>query len=75
MGEGVVRTQVDVSSLPMGSSKITLKLKDASGKVVESRDLQFNRVEKMPDWKVRIDANNRVLVGGKPFYPVSIYLS
>ena len=75
MGEGVVRTQVDVSSLPMGSSKITLKLKDASGKVAESREIQFNRVEKMPDWKVRIDANNRVLLDGKPFYPVSIYLS
>ena len=72
---GAVRTQVDVSALPKGSSKIVLKLKNADGKIVENRELQFNRVEKMPDWKVRIDRHNRVLVDGKPFYPVSIYLS
>ena len=72
---GAARTQVDVSALPKGSSKITLKLKNADGRIVENRELQFNRVEKMPDWKVRIDRHNRVLVDGKPFYPVSIYLS
>ena len=72
---GAARTQVDVSALPKGSSKIVLKLKNADGKIVENRELQFNRVEKMPDWKVRIDKHNRVLVDGKPFYPVSIYLS
>ena len=72
---GAVRTQVDVSALPKGSSKIVLKLKNADGKIVESRELQFNRVEKIPDWKVRIDKHNRVLADGKPFYPVSIYLS
>ena len=72
---GAARTQVDVSALPKGSSKIVLKLKNADGRIVENRELQFNRVEKMPDWKVRIDRHNRVLVDGKPFYPVSIYLS
>ena len=72
---GVARTKVDVSTLPMGVSEITLKLTDVYGKVVESRKLTFNRVEKMPGWKVRIDKANRLLVDGKPFYPVSIYVS
>jgi hypothetical protein len=72
---GVARTKVDVSTLPMGVSEITLKLTDVYGKVVESQKLTFNRVEKMPGWKVRIDKANRLLVDGKPFYPVSIYVS
>ena len=75
MCEGAVRAQVDISALPVGYSKVTLNLKDSAGKVAESRDLQFNRVEKMPNWKVRIDRDNRLLVDGKPFYPVSIYVS
>ena len=72
---GVARTKIDVSTLPAGRSEITLKLTDVYGKVLESRKLVFNRVEKMPDWKVRIDKANRLLVEGKPFYPVSIYVS
>ena len=72
---GVARTKIDVSTLPAGRSEITLKLVDVYGKVLESRKLVFNRVEKMPDWKVRIDKANRLLVDGKPFYPVSIYVS
>ena len=72
---GVARTKIDVSTLPAGGSEITLKLTDVYGKVVESRKLAFNRVQKKPDWKVRIDRDNRLLVDGKPFYPVSIYVS
>lgn len=73
--EGVASVKVDVSTLPVGESKITLKLMDAIGNLAESKTLTFNRVEKMPDWKVRLDKDNRVLVDGKPFYPVSIYIS
>ena len=71
----VARAKVDVGMLPMGVSKIAVRLVDAEGRDVESRSLMFSRVEKFPDWKARIDADNRILVDGKPFYPVSIYLS
>ena len=73
--DGVACAKVDVSTLPAGESTIAVRLVGADGKDVERRSLVFNRVQKMPDWKVRIDRDNRLLVDGKPFYPVSIYVS
>lgn len=71
---GFAQVKTDVLALPVGKSQVGLRLVDGDGKLVESRKLKFRRVEKMPDWKVRIDANNRILMDGKPFFPVGIYL-
>ena len=75
IGNGVARAKVEVASLPLGESTVAVRLAGLDGKDVERRSLVFNRVHKMPDWKVRIDRDNRLLVDGKPFYPVSIYVS
>ena len=75
IGDGVARAKVEVASLPLGESTVAVRLAGLDGKDVERRSLVFNRVHKMPDWKVRIDRDNRLLVDGKPFYPVSIYVS
>ena len=73
--DGVARAKVDVSAFPAGESTVVVRLVGADGKDVERRSLVFNRVQKMPDWKVRIDRENRLLVDGKPFFPVSVYMS
>ena len=73
--DSVARAKVDVTTLPVGESTVLVRLVGADGKEIERRSLIFNRVAKMPDWKVRIDRENRLLVEGKPFYPVSVYVS
>ena len=73
--EKIVRVKVGVQTLPLGRSKISMRLVDKNAKVAECRSLEFNRVAEIPDWKVRIDEHNRFLVEGKPFFPVGVYLT
>ena len=73
--EGIARIKVDVSTLPPGKSKMSLRLVDGNGNVVESRSMVFNRVKKMPKRKVYLDADRRFVVDEKPFYPVGVYIS
>ena len=68
------RATVDAGRLPMGRSEIEFRLGDANGKVLGERKIAFERVERLPDWPVRIEGT-RTMVDGKPFFPIGVFLS
>ena len=75
VADDAVQATVDVASLPPGESEIGLRLIDGNGKAAETQTLSFHRVAAPASWPVRIDGHNRLIVDGKPFFPVGIYLS
>ena len=70
-----LQAAVDVASLPLGESRVVLALLDKDGSVVESQRLRFNRLRAERKLPVRFDAGNRLIVDGRPFLPVGVYLS
>lgn len=73
--DGFARIAMDVSALPPGESTVSLVLMDAAGNIVERQSLAFRRETPPADLPVRIDRYKRLIVEGKPFLPVGIYLS
>lgn len=68
------RLSVPVRDLAGG--KVRFELSRRSDRVVlGTRELDFKRVACYPDKGVRIDSRNRLIVGGKRFFPIGMYWS
>ena len=66
--------ETDVEGLAMGEQTVRACVKDArDGKTIDSEELVFTRVSEMPRRKVYFDRHHRLIVDGKPFFPVGSY--
>lgn len=72
------RVSFDFGKLPEGNYRLDLTLADTANKVILAKrtDLKMQAVssEKSASSKVRIDSFGRMLVDGKPFLPVGLFV-
>lgn len=69
------RVTVPVAKLPMGRLPVSLELRKASdGALLACESVMFERTAKRPDRKCWIDRANRLVVEGKPFFPLGCYV-
>jgi len=69
-----LEADVEATTFPMGRNEVTLSVETADGKVLASSQIDFTRTE--PDRtprKTKFDTHKRLLVDGKPTYPLGIY--
>ena len=74
VAEDQVEADVEATSFPMGRNDVTLSVETAEGTVIASAQIDFTRTA--PDTasrKTKFDARKRLLVDGKPTYPLGIY--
>ena len=70
------RLMLKVADLKSGESTVGFSLRSrlTDKEIVESRfATTFTRVAKLPERKVRFDARRRLIVDGKPFFPLGVY--
>ncbi len=68
--------KVPARRLKSGGSAVRFALFEAaSGRGVGRATLPFARVDELPRRKAWIDRHNRLIVDGKPFFPLGMYLS
>jgi len=71
------RMLVDTSGLPKDSYVVTATLFDEAGKQAGESSVDFDKVRdpqlKLAQMKVHIDGDNRIVVDGKPFFPIGLY--
>ena len=68
-------TTLNASELKLGPQTVSLVLNDADGAFLDKKDLPFTHLAKFPVRKVALDTNGRLLVCGKPVFPVAMYTS
>lgn len=66
---------IDVERLALCKQNVICEVKAADGTVMGSGTLSFTRVRDLPAHRVWIDGRRRTIVGGKPFFPLGIYLN
>ena len=74
VGEDKVEADVEATLFPMGRNEVTLSIETAEGKVIASEQIDFTRTA--PDTtlrKTKFDMHKRLLVDGKPTYPLGVY--
>lgn len=65
---------IPVSKLPLGKYPVSFELRQKKGrKLVSEMPLLFTRTETAPARKVWIDRCNRLIVEGRPFFPLGFY--
>ncbi len=71
-----LHAQFDTKDVPVGEYSLSLVITDKkTNKVVDEKSVALNRVAKMPHRKVYFDKHHRLIVNGKPFFPLGMYLS
>ena len=65
--------EVDVARLAMGTHPVRAVLKTAAGRELDVAEIAFTRAAEFPKRKVAFDVHNRLLVDGKPFFPIGMY--
>ena len=64
---------LDVGDFADGRHPVRAVLTDAKEKVLDRRSLAFTRCAVLPERRVRFDEHQRLLVDGRPFFPVGCY--
>lgn len=71
------RLLLDTSMLRPGDYVVTADLVDRDGKRLYRSTVDFHKVRdpkiKLADMTVHVDGENRLIVDGKPFFPISMY--
>ena len=65
--------KIPVARLAMGEHKVSFVLSDAAGLVVGEASLDFMRTDLLPRRAVYLDMHKRLVVDGKPFFPLGMY--
>ena len=65
--------KIDVSRLAFGTQKVKAILRTKGGKTLDEAEVSFTRADKLPPRKVWFDSRNRLVVEGKPFFPLGMY--
>ncbi len=66
---------VNTSAFPVGDYTVRFSLAAKGGAARGSAETRFRRVENLPERKAFIDAHRRLIVDGKPFFPLGMYWS
>ena len=69
-----IEADVDATAFALGRNDVTLVIETGDGKVLATSQIDFTRLA--PNAKPRVtsfDAQNRLLVNGRPTYPLGIY--
>ncbi len=68
---------LDVSELPRATYQVAATLLDQGGERLSESVVEWIKVRdpdlKLEDMKVGIDADNNIVVDGKPFFPIALY--
>ncbi len=68
--------RIPARRLRPGDSAVRFALSErASGRALGTAALRFSRVRELPRRRSWIDRHNRLIVDGKPFFPLGMYLS
>lgn len=65
--------ELDCSSWKLGNYRLQCHVELAGGTHQADAECQLHRVAKIPPWKTWIDTHGRVIVDGKPFFPLGMY--
>lgn len=71
--ETAFTAELDVGDLAAGAHPVAAILTDADGKAIDRRELVFSRVTTPTRRMVTIDSHRRLIVDGKPFFPIGCY--
>ena len=69
------RLSVDASDFPAGDYTVRFSLATLDGASKGSAETRFHRVKQLPERKAYIDGHRRLVVDGKPFFPLGMYWS
>ncbi len=64
---------VDSDALSCGKYTLRATVPNPENDALETCDLTLKKLEKFPERKSYIDAHNRLIVDGKPFFPLGLY--
>ena len=70
-----VSLSVDVAGLAMGEQRVECDVASVDGGVKDAAGLKFTRVAELPQRKVHVDSRRRLVVDGKPFFPLGLFSS
>ena len=70
-----VSYEIDVAQLAMGRQDVVCSATSVDGKIKDEASLSFERASELPKRKVYIDRKRRVIVDGKPFFPLGLFSS
>lgn len=73
LAEDHILATLDVDDFAIGRHLVGVELADATGKTIDRCGLQFSHVKQLPARMVRIDEHHRLIVEGKPFFPMGCY--
>jgi len=76
--ERQARIRVDVRTLPRSKSTVAFALRDKKTGAVRAEDRAtrvVERLDKLPERRVSVDRLNRLIVDGKPFFPLGLFWS
>lgn len=69
------RFELDVENLAMGKQELLVALKEKGGAVLGSQSVPFTRTDGPLKRRVTFDSRRRMLLDGKPFFPLGHYTS
>lgn len=64
---------VPTKDLALGKHTVTVSVPNPGLKTKETREITLTKVEKFPERKSFIDPQRRLIVDGKPFFPLGLY--
>ncbi len=70
-----VTLALDAATLPKGDYAVRFKLATRDGLFKGGAAMRFSRVDVLPERRAAIDAHRRLLLDGKPFFPLGMYWS
>lgn len=72
--DGRAEVVLDVSEFDVGCTRLKFKVGTTDGKSLDERRLSFVRLERPARGKVWFDEHRRMIVDGKPTYPLLVYI-
>ena len=65
--------ELDSSPWKAGTYQLRCHVESVGGEYRADAKCRLRRVARMPRWKTRIDTHGRVILDGKPFFPLGMY--
>ena len=66
---------LNASDLPVGDYTVRFTLSTRDGVSKGMAETRFQRVDRLPERRVSVDAHRRLIVDGQPFFPLGMYWS
>ena len=72
--DGFADVEVDVGTMAPGTQNVECEIFTSSGVRIDGGELKFTRLEAGKEPAVRFDRHGRLLMDGKPFFPLGMYV-